>query len=499
MGIDRNRARLIFILCILALLPVLHALLTSSSSSATVLGRWSMPVAGLIAACLLVLALLVTAAAKNSLLEKTAGFFVRLPGAAAAALLIFMPLMFFLIWFLYRFPLLQRPGFTAGVMVLSAVPGLLAILCRQGSELRKTLAGTLTMLLSLIITLAAAEVVLRLVMPKSAFDPRFGLRPYQRTELQVRLPGIEPGGVLTTNRWGLRGEEPPEDWDEYLTIVTVGGSTTANYYLDDSRTWSHVLQEELRRIEPRVWVGNGGVPAQSSALHALFVRDVLSSIQPDIALFLVGVNDMGSFLRGSAGEKTYLENLGLRMWLFQHSMVLQLLYKFKATFIEGAPVITGTVDPYFREVPMTEEEPPLPADLHDLLENPDYYRERIGRIISECRRLEIVPVFMTQPLLYEDTEHWRGIRECGMWHDGIDRPLSAASYWLMLETLNSDLIEVCREEGVAVFDLADVVPHSREYFYDSMHMTEKGAELVGVSASGFLSGYLQEEGMLPVQ
>jgi len=56
----------------------------------------------------------------------------------------------------------------------------------------------------------------------------------------------------------------------------------------------------------------------------------------------------------------------------------------------------------------------------------------------------------------------------------------------MLNMLNQDLIQVCSEEDVAVFDLAFEIPHTGEYFYDSMHMTEVGARLTGKKAAAFL-------------
>ncbi len=102
-------------------------------------------------------------------------------------------------------------------------------------------------------------------MPPTIFNPRFGLRPFARVELEVNLPGVTPGGVLTTNAWGMRGEEPPEDWDEWLTIITVGGSTTANFYLDDSLTWSRIIQDRLREVHPQTWVGNCGIPIKRAA------------------------------------------------------------------------------------------------------------------------------------------------------------------------------------------------------------------------------------------
>jgi lysophospholipase L1-like esterase len=234
------------------------------------------------------------------------------------------------------------------------------------------------------------------------------------------------------------------------------------------------------------WVGNGGIPRHSADSHLLFVREVLSKIKPDMALFLTGVNDMGPFLRGSAAESQRLPDSGLRQALFSHSMVLQLIYKMKVVYIDGAPVISNSVDPYFQEIPMNEEEAVLPDDLHDLLENPNFYRHRIRALIQECRSLNITPVFMTQPLLYENNDHWRGILEGSRWLGDSESPMSAAVFSLMLDMLNQDLIQVCSEEGVAVFDLSSEIPHTREYFYDTMHMTEAGARLTGEKAAAFL-------------
>jgi hypothetical protein len=92
---------------------------------------------------------------------------------------------------------------------------------------------------------------------------------------------------------------------------------------------------------------------------------------------------------------------------------------------------------------------------------------------------------MTQPLLYDDTPEWRSVAACSRW-DGSDAIFSASTYWLALQTLNEDLMEVCEERGVPCLDLASLVPHSPRYFYDSMHFTEDGADLVGTLVAEFL-------------
>jgi len=492
-----RRVRVVSGMACAGLLMVLHSLGTSRSEDGVILGVWSKAIAAAIVLTLAILVFFVLSASGwrriSAKLARSAG---RTPGFAGPVLLFAVPSVVFLAWFLSLSLLFLRFSFTAGSFLLALVPGSLLILARDNSDLRHVFAGTAVIAASLLLTLAAGELVLRRVLPDQIFNPRFGLRPYCRWDLQIDLPGIDPGGVLSTNRWGLRGEDPPADWNEYLTVVTVGGSTTADYYLDDSKTWSNIVQNELRAVNPMVWVGNAGIPRHTADTHALFVKEVLSHIKPDVALFLVGVNDMGPFLRGGDGGEGRLEDSGPRSWLFSRSMILQQIYKIKKVYIDGVQVINTVSDPPFRPEPLTTAEMPLPDDLHDLLTDPDFYRDRIIRLIAQCREKGITPVFLTQPLLYEDNSHWRTLRESAAFFQGTERPISAATFALMLGTLNSDLLDVCREQGVAVYDLASNVPHSEIYFYDSMHMTEAGAALTGSLVGRFMADYLVEAGLL---
>ena len=484
---SRNFPRFISALGFIALCLMLFALITSQSVGGQVLGRWSIAISLLLLALLVILVFIVLQlAAPHRSRRYLYPVFSKIPDFAAALLVVLPPIAFFLVWFLFPVPLLQRKSFVIGTFLFSLYPFLLTIALFETSRRKSVIGGTLLILFSLFVGIILGEIVFHAVMPPGIFNPRFGLRPHQKVMLEVDLPGVTSGGILSTNMWGLRGEEPPEQWDEYFTLVTVGGSTTANYYLDDALTWSHGIQNRLREVHPMTWVGNGGIPRHSSDTHLLFVREVLSYIKPDVALFLVGVNDMGPFLRGSADVPERLPETGIRETLFSKSMILQLIYKLKVVHIDGAPVISKAVDPTFCEIPMLEEEGDLPDDLHDLLEDPEFYRRRIRFIIVECRSLGITPVFMTQPILYEDNEHWRGVREGSQWLGGAERPMSAAAFSLMLNVLNEDLIQVCTAEDVAVLDLASVIPHSNEYFYDVMHMTEAGADLVAEEAAEFL-------------
>ncbi|MCI0587386.1 MAG: SGNH/GDSL hydrolase family protein [Planctomycetes bacterium] len=98
-------------------------------------------------------------------------------------------------------------------------------------------------------------------------------------------------GRLTTNRWGLRGGEPPQEWEAWDTWVTIGGSTTPCVYLDDEKTWPHLIQQRLRERNPRPWVGNGGIHGQTTRAHLVFVGRVVRAIRPDAVGCFLGVDD----------------------------------------------------------------------------------------------------------------------------------------------------------------------------------------------------------------
>lgn len=452
-----------------------------------VLGLYSPGLAAAGILVLLVMAASVTALFRPGLFRRLRGSLSGIPEFVPVGLLVFPLPAFLLCWFLFPFPILERWNAVLGLCLLLEAPGVFIAGCRSGRARSDVFKGAAVAAVSLLVSLTAAELAARRLVPGSFFNPRLGLIPYARHSIMLDIPGTSRGGTLSTNRWGLRGEEPPDDWEGTTTIVTVGGSTTANYYLDDSRTWSNVMQEALRKRVPAVWVGNGGIPMHTTESHDYFLREVVARIRPDVVVFLVGVNDMSQFMRGElATGGRPMEEGGLREFLFRNSRLLQALYKAKKVYVDGVPAITVTSEPTFAPVPMSGEELPLPDDLGELLPDPDLYRDRIERLIRTSRELEVTPVFLTQPLLFHDSDYWRGMQGGSYWMGGADSAFSAATYWLMLDHLNRQLMDVCRVEGVACLDLASLIPHDRSMFYDSMHFTEAGAARTGYLIAKFL-------------
>jgi lysophospholipase L1-like esterase len=339
---------------------------------------------------------------------------------------------------------------------------------------------------------------LRLISPPNPFHPLLPLRPYERRQLEVNLPGVAPKATYTTNKWGLRGEDPPARWADHLTILTIGGSTTHCFYLDDRAQWPHLLQQHLRSGNPQVWVGNGGLDGHSTRGHLIFMKQAAARLRPKVAIFLVGANDLSLSLseskrRDGNGFDDFDDFRGARIdravlkTLFHHSRLVQLLYAWKQIAWGEVQLVKFRGQHPFEPKPVSQAYEPVPSDrLESMLPQLDEYRNNLHSLISLSRASNIRPVFLTQPLLFGDTDYYRGVLASYHWHDQNRHELSAADYWRLLDVYNRTLLEVCRAEQVVCFDLASTIPHERDYFHDALHFTDLGAAKVADELARFL-------------
>ncbi|MCK6531261.1 SGNH/GDSL hydrolase family protein [Myxococcota bacterium] len=341
---------------------------------------------------------------------------------------------------------------------------------------------------SALVGLLLLELLARILAPPNPFTPLLPLRPYVRMELHVDLPGMSPVAVHSTNRWGLRGEEPPTDWEAAETLVAIGGSTTHCFYLDDRRTWPHLLGEALRGEHPRIWVGNGGLDGQTTRAHRLFVTEVLSQARPDAALFLVGANDLGLSLSaetlafGSPFDRSWSDAYAV----LARSRALQVLWLRWLAATGRVVVVTTAVHEPFAPRPFVGEELDPAADLSALVPQLPEFRENVRALVTECRRLGVRPILATQPMLFDDTEPWRRVEGAWSWIREARTHLSAATQWRLLDLYNRALLEECAALSADCVDLASEIPKDPALFYDSLHFNEAGAEAVaGVLAARF--------------
>ena len=335
--------------------------------------------------------------------------------------------------------------------------------------------------------LVVLELTVRRVSPPRRFLPRLQTLPNRfQCMTEINLRGLSSERMLTTNAWGMRGDAVPGDWEKHETILAIGGSTTHCYYLDDSKTWPAQFQKILRQKRPNVWVGNTGVDGHSTRGHLVTMKYIVRSVRPSALIYLTGINDLYlSFEKSKRDAPVYQFNVVEPEW-WEHYRLLQIARLWKVILIDGVP--TTRRSKHFNYNPNANPDAVFdaaPDDPTEWLLTLQEYRANLESLISRGRELGCRMAFMTQPLLLGDDERWEQMMGKEFWAGERKVIISGATYWQLLEVFNQELREVCKENEIPCLDLASKIPHSEDYFYDIVHLTEHGALKVAELAAEF--------------
>ncbi|MCL4503432.1 MAG: SGNH/GDSL hydrolase family protein [Deltaproteobacteria bacterium] len=337
----------------------------------------------------------------------------------------------------------------------------------------------LLLLFGVLLSLVVLEIALRLFPPfEMRFKPDRIVLPVNKryifdntAKFPTKLPKTT---VHTKNLLGFRGAPPPKDFADYLTIVTIGGSTTECFYLSDGRTWPDLLGARLSRDFPKLWINNAGMDGATTYRHLILLEDYVVKLKPKLVLFLVGINDVGvgeihdkpkggfgGWLK-AATNKSEVYSLGLNIYRY-------FIARGRGLHHEEVNLKTqGSLD-----VPAEARQKALRKYRDHYLK---YYRARLEKLVQVSRSHNIEPVLITQPTLYGpgiDPVTGVDLEKVGM---GDHR--NGALAYAEIEMYNHTLRQVGAENRVQVIDLAREMPRNSAYYYDYLHYTEAGAAQV---------------------
>lgn len=289
---------------------------------------------------------------------------------------------------------------------------------------------------------------------------------------------LEPVIVHTRNFLGFRGEDPPRDFDQRLTVVAVGGSSTECTYLSDGQDWPAMVASGLKSSFPSLWMNNAGLNGHSTFGHLVLLRQHLLALRPKVILLMAGINDvarddLGGYDTMQLGPRSTMEALA------QHSAAASAaLNSWRAWKASRAGLLHSQID--LRSWPWrdTERRPDALGLLnHHRRSFLPGYRQRVQLLTRLCREANITLVLVTQPTLYGPAVDDETGVDLGRIAVSPDEGVNGALAWEILELYNDVMREVGRREGVFVIDLARM-PKSSRFFYDFMHFTPRGSERV---------------------
>jgi lysophospholipase L1-like esterase len=371
-----------------------------------------------------------------------------------------------------------------------------------GARLSNIGKNLLILLVSLTLVLGVCELILRVYNPLG-----FRIRgdkiilPINKKEIihhEHGLGKLDKVVVHQSNSLGFRGPEPPADFSRALTIVTVGGSTTECFDLAEDKTWSHRLGVDLQHDFQPLWLNNAGLSGNSTFGHYILIQDYLVKLKPKVVIFLVGINDLGIRDERDFDQRIHGFNArSLERFLASAAVHSELaaaalnLYRF---YFPKSVMINNQNDPQEIDLKKLPDFRVTPENLIAIIEDHrDHYlgpyKNRLEKLITICREHHMVPVLLTQPVLYGDVvDKATGV---SLGHKFVAKDMDGATAWDVLELYNEVTRQVGRERGVLVIDLARQMPKNSLYFYDLMHYTNAGAarmaEIIAAPLTPFLA------------
>jgi lysophospholipase L1-like esterase len=296
--------------------------------------------------------------------------------------------------------------------------------------------------------------------------------------------------IHTKNSLGFRGDPPPRDFRDYLTILTIGGSTTECFYLSDGRTWPDLLGQKLSHDFSRVWINNAGLDGATTYRHLILMEDYVVKLGPKVVLFLVGINDVGAGNLEAAAKRPghYLR----RQWraFLDGSEVYSLGQNLSRYLIAQSRGLHHTeIDLSTAQTLDHIPDAAAPKTLQDYrTDSVPFFAARLDSLIKVSRDHGIEPVLITQPTLYgPGLDPVTGVNLATV---KLGDHLNGRLMFAIVELYNEVTRQVAQKEGVLLIDLARQLPRDSASYYDYLHYTEAGAAKVAGIVAAQLSPFL---------
>jgi lysophospholipase L1-like esterase len=325
--------------------------------------------------------------------------------------------------------------------------------------------------------------------------------PFTRTDVTISapVPGLAPRSIaFTTSTLGLRADELDlEAPRQGLRVLTLGGSVTECFLLDDADAWPHVLQDTLAaRTHAPVWVGNAGASGQMSLDFIAHAKVLVPLLAPDITVVMLGGNDLQAWVEGRLFPAAFDTDDATRRYAERlytgASPALRSLEPSWALARLRRDLNAEAVDPtgFYAQMKARRNAATRSDDLPDFEDALDVYAANVRQLATALRQAGTTPVFLTHPSLWRDDLPPEA--QAALWagYDCMDCPApkyrSEKALARAMEQLNRALLDVCRTERVECLDLAPKVPKTLDSFYDDAHLLEAGSRIVANLVADFL-------------
>ena len=333
----------------------------------------------------------------------------------------------------------------------------------------------------ILFTIIAAEIILRIYNPFETSVTGDRITLHTNTTVVIKngpnANGIDESVTVHKNSLGFRGPEPPDNFNEHLSILTVGGSTTECLFIPEEKTWSHLLGQQLHSSFNNIWLNNAGLNGHSTYGHLQLMKEYIVKLHPDYCLFLVGCNEVDRTDLTPSDSTLNNEHQKLIVKLANYSVLANVSLNFYRHHLARNRELVNNKQFSLRGKEKREiSDSLIQLKIQQQATLVDQYEQRLQQLISICVNSNITPVFITQPCLLGDTAD--DITGINMGSLAIEENSNGKLIWALFQLYNQKTLAVCKEKGIYTIDLATLLPKSSRYFYDNIHYNNEGCKKI---------------------
>ena len=323
--------------------------------------------------------------------------------------------------------------------------------------------------------------------------PRISYRKFDSSHL------YPSGGIISYSRdkYGFRG-----DYGEAkdIDLLVMGGSTTAQLYVDDKDSWPEILDAKFAEAKHPISVANAGVNGQTTLGHIMAFDlwfPLIPDLKPKYILAYIGINDrrLTSSIRYDEMKSPELSRR-IAQYFKNHSAIYRLYRLIHGTIIaRDAQLVHGSGSNYKSNIDWREMMPqPDPESIRSKI-NEDLigYADRIKILAETVRAHGAMPIFVSQALSsyrLRDGKVYGRIQPDGKYGVGN---------YSVMTLYNRTLMKTCAEYQLICFDLGSELKFQDGDFYDEAHHTPEGSRRVSEYLFERLKPIIAPKGPKPPQ
>lgn len=310
------------------------------------------------------------------------------------------------------------------------------------------------------------------------------LKPFMDKTWDVRggIPGIEGIQHITTDSKGFRvTKEIDYNQKKGYRIFVMGASSTEQIFLDDHKTWTHLLQKEIEdKLNYNIEIINTAVSGTRVPHNYSTFREIIK-YKPDMVVFYLGMTGDSYYQILTYYDPFYIFSFDSTLLGKKIKHLFDQLKKGGTKESPKVEIVYG--DEYERKRGSLTR---ITKKIFRPKSVSKTYSEYLHKIIDLCKKNDITCVFIIQRCGYQESASEEFKKGFWMTPPETQYTLDFESLVYISELYSNYTYGLATEKGIYVVNIAKEIPPSYEFMYDDCHLNVNGAQRVSDALYKFL-------------